>query len=1078
MLAIVPGMDRSFLYEQCRRVIGNDPLGTRHIEVLRIFALNASAGEWVVEKGLALAQSVERLRTSADDRIASLLRISRLLQPLNEPEAKIVFNRAIELAGQLDAESVHELAQLGQFVRNGVRALTPERARAMAIDVAVVAADAVIRLDGQDGFPWDEFATALGWLDIPLALAAVARWEDGGLVKRYMLLPGILEAGIASGGLSAVHGVSLFPLLNHASPALLAMIAKAAGPSNPQVIEELAREDLLRFLRKDRETAINALDGVVPSEAEGYWQGHLRATARFLSQEKSASPKDTPLTDEFERKREGFLASLTWTGRFTTSIEIEEFVRAAAASARAKDAFISRPEVLDRMASNVAPRDRVSHIDALVGCGGDGISERDIASAIVARVEQWQASLAVKAWCEERLSDIVVERFSAFCSYFPHESPLQRLLSGSAGSVVTTAVLLKALESQVDTLSSRTVYGLAGVIGAKCLPEEAARTAERFVEMLLARVDASERENFDATDLPKDPAGGVARFLYAYLSDADVRLRWRAAHAVRCLARVGAHDAFEELIKCYGRKDERSFRAVGAPFYWMAARLWLLIAVARLAEEKPGLLNKKFDWLIGVATDPDFPHVLVRHYTRQALESLVSGGLSPSKEKRRIIKQINVGEVPRKKSKGSFQERSRLHAFGDKSQRRFHFDGLDTLRYWYNHAPEAFADLSGDEFLDATETWIVDRWGATGDVWMWEQETRRVRFGDGLETSHSHGEMPTIERYHTHLEWNAMWCTVGELMATRALAKPDAEDDWRCFERWVERWTLSMPPLWLADLRGPKPRGAEHWFGPEGATAQWMEQVADEDYLSAINVAPGEDFLVVSGDWETHANGFLTSTRVATALVSSSTAGALARALQSVASSWDYGLPTADDDRVEIDEGPYQLKGWLWGRNGDTHFDGQDPFRYDVTAINKAPSEEVKELLGLEFSFDKYATWRNSKNGQVVFRYAAWGDTPGDEQARDRRHEPEPRASGWKLTIAAAELQKILDKKGMDLVVEVEITRRNHGYGNDRPHEKDRKETIHDRVLVFRRNGSIEGAEGCLGAWRTSGSRTGARRQQ
>src|SRR5215831_16909114 len=281
-LVIVPALDRNFLREKCRLIIGVDPLGNRHIEMLKVFALNVRDHASVIVDACALAKSIKTLRRSGDERIASLLRISRLLVSLSQDDAKVIFNRAVDVAGELDAESVHELAVLGQLGKRGAAAFARENARAMAMDVATITADAAIRLDGRDGFPWDDLAAALTWLDPAVALACVARWEDSGLARRYMILPGVLKAGLASAGLSVEHCVALLSLVNHATPEWVEAIATAAGPSRPDIIEEVAREELLRFSRDDRRSASGGLDQIVPPTSARFWQSRLRATAEFL----------------------------------------------------------------------------------------------------------------------------------------------------------------------------------------------------------------------------------------------------------------------------------------------------------------------------------------------------------------------------------------------------------------------------------------------------------------------------------------------------------------------------------------------------------------------------------------------------------------------------------------------------------------------------------------------------------------------------------------------------------------------------------------------------------------------------
>ena len=109
--------------------------------------------------------------------------------------------------------------------------------------------------------------------------------------------------------------------------------------------------------------------------------------------------------------------------------------------------------------------------------------------------------------------------------------------------------------------------------------------------------------------------------------------------------------------------------------------------------------------------------------------------------------------------------------------RSFHFDILDTLPYWYSRALEVFGDLDREEFLDAAERWIVDRWGVQSNPWRWDDEPRQHSFSDhAVASMHSNGSLPILERFHTYLEWHAMWCATGELMQTHALAKAGEDD--------------------------------------------------------------------------------------------------------------------------------------------------------------------------------------------------------------------------------------------------------------------------------------------------------------
>ena len=76
-------------------------------------------------------------------------------------------------------------------------------------------------------------------------------------------------------------------------------------------------------------------------------------------------------------------------------------------------------------------------------------------------------------------------------------------------------------------------------------------------------------------------------------------------------------------------------------------------------------------------------------------------------------------------------------------------------------------------------------------------------------------------------------------------------------------------------------------------------------------------------------------------------------------------------------------------------------------------------------------------------------------------------SSGHRLLIRRNDLAEFLKKKKRDLIVEVEITRRerrSHSYSDD---PEDSKENEFERILLFRRDGSIQAAERDLGTWRS-----------
>jgi hypothetical protein len=127
----------------------------------------------------------------------------------------------------------------------------------------------------------------------------------------------------------------------------------------------------------------------------------------------------------------------------------------------------------------------------------------------------------------------------------------------------------------------------------------------------------------------------------------------------------------------------------------------------------------------------------------------------------------------------------------------------------------------------------------------------------------------------------------------------------------------------------------------------------------------------------------------------------------------------------------------------------------------------TETILNLQLVYNGQTKWIEANRRNTVFTYEAWGDNRDDEPEDRLRYEETVRSSGWRLRVDRDTLKTFLDRVGLDLIVEVEITRRNKGYDYSRYDEEGAKEAHFDRVILLRRDGAIEAAEGRLGTWTT-----------
>ena len=516
------------------------------------------------------------------------------------------------------------------------------------------------------------------------------------------------------------------------------------------MIEDLARDELLRFGRATRTEVVKCLKlATVGLSERSVWLEHLYATSRLVESQDLGQAADLKQDSAIPLTTEGTpLESYLWL----SNVGVAENVRAALKREPNAGPYRSTTDVLRQLETVVPPSDRIPYLGALASLTREAASDFEIADGIVSAVNRWR-SPAVDTWCHEELPGILIARLPGFGGWLEYPemgSPVVAMFE-LVPRAAAPKVIIEGIAENVDNLSAPVIYELTKLISERMSSEDCTAVLASYLPRIVGKIPSKDLDRIQTADVPRDGASAIARFLFAFLSDIDVRIRWRAAHAIRRLARLEENDVIAALLDLYPRTSETTFRAPKAPFYWLAARLWLMIAVDRIAHEAPSALQRHGSLLLRIATE-DIPHVLIRGFAKDALIELVNQhvvDLSP--KKRRSLDQVNASSRKRTKP---------LHPYGVGSggssktirERRFHFDVLDTTRYWYEPACRVFADVTEDAFLDIAETWIVDRWKASPDVWKWDEEPRRYRLSERQWQlwSHSHGSEPTLERYSTY----------------------------------------------------------------------------------------------------------------------------------------------------------------------------------------------------------------------------------------------------------------------------------------------------------------------------------------
>lgn len=97
-----------------------------------------------------------------------------------------------------------------------------------------------------------------------------------------------------------------------------------------------------------------------------------------------------------------------------------------------------------------------------------------------------------------------------------------------------------------------------------------------------------------------------------------------------------------------------------------------------------------------------------------------------------------------------------------------------------------------------------------------------------------------------------------------------------------------------------------------------------------------------------------------------------------------------------------------------------------------------------------------------MFIYEAWGERDKD----DERYSTDLKVAGRRLLVHKEQLQEFLYGQQLDLIIEVEVTRRERETRQyDSDEEIENAEGRFDRLYRLRADGGLDVAEGYLGTW-------------
>lgn len=567
------------------------------------------------------------------------------------------------------------------------------------------------------------------------------------------------------------------------------------------------------------------------------------------------------------------------------------------------------------------------------------------------------------------------------------------------------------------------LFGLVDSLAAFISPEE----AREVLDFSLSRFERHMGAGFSDgpwggwLEPPADPTDALTGFLWSALGSPRSAIRWQAAHAVRRLAELGCQAELDALVGWLNKDAVGAFGARDFPFYNLHARLYLLIAFARVSLDQPELLRPHSEILVQHALH-GIDHILIQNFAARAalaVEAAFPGTYTA--EVAQQLRNVGVSQFPRERAI-EYRDSSKTspwHVRGelDGISERDVYLAYDFDRYWSEPLGAVFGIPSGQVEELVAKVWMKDwkllekgRPPTDPRKHLWEQTYNRQ------ETWHDHGSYPRTDDYAFYLSYHGLMAVAAQLLRNMPIVSSfysPEEDTWA---EWMKGHDITCADgFWLADHRDPVPLEKPSWTA-DTDSGSWLKKIQAEDFLRGLVAEPdGGMWVRVDGVWRICDYSREEEIRVSSALVSPETSQALLNSLSTYLNHHDFRLPEFRDE-MEIDQSPFTLKGWIWRGDVSKRLDEHDPHAGTISHPPYSIGGEIAARLGLRSD-------RIGKNWYIADFTAPWLRSSSwslDESER----ESAPDNSGIRLVASLELLQRLCETLGVEVIFEVEIRRR------------------------------------------------------
>lgn len=874
-------------------------------------------------------------------------------------------------------------------------------------------------------FPWFAFGRGMAAAAGPRMFAKLGRWDDRdkisleytllpfltALIKRRKISPevalGLMRlvdpAEFHSGG-TGTFAVALHEIGYGNEKVLLQELVSQFAANNPGIPSRSATDELRRLtsdvLGPDSPEALE-LNAAAPRYSELIDEQNDQRNYHGVGSG-LLSKRDTEKEDQQKRKKLARIAART------NPADEPSMVKAIRAFNTIDYAYPVKDEFFDSLRAKVQRSDRSQYVRIVAS-----LDEFFIYWKLEELGECRKAWAGTSPALADTFRDLAVPLIQIHFEKFIRDDSLSGSMLKEVADFTGVAFpelaveLIKVLSRSNANYSAAIWMALAGIVNERAKPGEAQSALHKLltgpaVRLAVGVKDGVWRDGLYPADNESELAAGLVWLKLGSPLGAD---RWRAAHAIRAFARLSRWDVIDTVVSRWSLNSANEFQAPELKFYFLHARLWLLIALARLALDEPAAVSKYEGQLLAIVKDAQQPHVLMHYFAAQALTACHRAvKTSLSAPDAALVAAVNTSPFPRVK-----YDKGGTHAYeGDRPKGRSrppdHF-GLDYdfQKYDAVNLADVFARPAW-ELSDAITGWVRKYDQSIG--YMYESG------GRSAPRSRGYGLVSHYHVYGQYLGWTCILFAAGDF-----LAKYPVHDAYSSYEgdpwtEWLGRRCLTRADgLWLSDGVDPTPLETQvNLLEKDDKGLVLTGNKAKLLRLAGIDGALGSD-LIVEGNWKS-SDGIDVS--VSSALAPARAAKAFAAKLAKT-EPFHAWLPTLDaqGSADEYERNAREdCEAWIVTPSTDLHLDEDDPLGARSSMRRPYFKKEVNALASLTTADPFKRRWLDSQ-GTVVAHAEAWG--------REDKNSEDGSQMGERLVCSSGLLAKVLAAKKASLVLLINI---------------------------------------------------------